>query len=147
MNINSIIYIDLQRPLWKEITLSSSVHFKYQMSSEIEILESFCLFDRLEMLDRQWLFTYMNMSPFPVKGFKFRPVLGTVAIEQWCFLACQNFCDTEQPFVWSSPRTRNKQTCCRAFEIVRISMHFNKLCLVLPGIKPQCKHYTNCGGL
>ena len=45
------------------------------------------------------------------------------------------YCDTWHPFVWSSPRTRDTHTCCRAFKIGAITTFFNDLGLSRAGFE------------
>ena len=52
-------------------------------------------------------------------------------------LTCHTFCDTGHPFEWSCPRTRDTNSCCRAFSNGAVTTCFNDLCLSRPGIEPR----------
>ena len=52
-------------------------------------------------------------------------------------LTSHNYCDRGLPFNWSSPRTCDTHTCCRAFGSWAVTICFYDLGLSRPGIKPR----------
>ena len=63
-------------------------------------------------------FTHMETLPLPGRGCIFWPMFGTHghwAVREGSLLVCHTYWDTGHPFIWSSPRTRDKHTYYRAF--------------------------------
>ena len=93
----------------------------------------FCLFVCLFEVCRptREFFTHMETtSPLPVKGCKFFPMLGTHS--HWAMRVLQRAAPTVTRgirFKWSSPRTRDTHTCCRANSSGAVSTYFFVLCL------------------
>ena len=55
-------------------------------------------------------------------------------------LACNTYCDTGHPFVWSSPRTRDIHCwCCQEFDSSTVATYFNDLGLSRQGIEPRSR--------
>jgi hypothetical protein len=57
---------------------------------------------------RSRIFTYMETSPLPVKGYKMWPMLGTqglwLSLSREGSLSCHTCCDTGPRFFWSHPK-------------------------------------------
>ena len=55
-------------------------------------------------------------------------------------LACHTYCDTGHPFIWSSPRPRDTNTYCRAFNSGAVNTCFYDL-----GLSRRCQRsITHC---
>ena len=74
------------------------------------------LFVCLGFSPTQQFFTHMDTSA--VKGCKFRRMLGTHGhwADRYGSFAFHTYSDTGNPFKWSSPRIRDTQTYCWAFD-------------------------------
>ena len=95
-----------------------------------------CLFGVLR--PTREFFTDFEMSPLPVNGYKFLPMLGTHG--HWSVRVLQRTTPSvtrANPLWWSSQRTRDTHTCCRAFGIVAFTTCVNDLVISWPGIEPR----------
>ena len=80
----------------------------------------FCLFFSVLHLTR------METSPLPVKGYKFRPILGTNC--PWVVSVAQ-----ANRLYWQSPRTHDTHNFCQTFGSGALTTYFNDLGLSRPG--------------
>ena len=63
-----------------------------------------------------------------------------MAIEQWGFLACHTYCDTDQLFLKAISEWRpvtHTHTCCRAFGRGTVTTCFNELDTSRPWVEPR----------
>ena len=71
-----------------------------------------------------------------------------IVIEQRGFFNVPRLMDKGQPFKWSSPRTRNTYTCCRAVSSGAVTTCFNDLGLFRSlACRANAPAFSHCGGL
>ena len=72
--------------------------------------------------------THMETSPWPLKGYAFWPLLGTHG--HWAVMVLYGAIPTVTwDFRWSSLRTRDSHTYCRAFGSGAVTTYFYELSL------------------
>ena len=86
------------------INVVKCVFLKFQCAPAIDTVYFVCLFVCLfgfgVHCPAREFFTYMDTSPLPVKGCKFRPMLGTFwQLSSEGSLKCHTHCETGLPFI------------------------------------------------
>ena len=138
---------------WKEITVDKQETHEPHRSPEGHFLaitkswENLWLFIQIGLivwvlfLSHLGIFHSYRTSSLPVKGCKVWPMFGTRG--HWAVRVLSRTTPTVTQGIrlyWSSPRSRDSHTCCRAFGSGAVSTCFNDLGHSRPGIEPRIRY-------